>query len=79
METVEFSKYVLFRAIWARHTLWDEVSAQDHHNDRPYFNPDSFFDYDVNHYYTMVNYYTTFLENILRIFSKFEKKTLADF
>ena len=40
--------------IWSRHSLWDEISARDHGNDSPFFNPDSYFDYDVNHFYTMV-------------------------
>jgi len=39
--------------IWSRHSLWDEISARDHGNDSPFFNPDDFFDYDVNHFYTM--------------------------
>merc|ERR1719228_940896 len=39
--------------IWSRHTLWDEISARDHGNDSPFFEPDTYFDFDVNHYYTM--------------------------
>merc|ERR1712142_428712 len=39
--------------IWSRNTIWDEVNAQDHGNDSPFFNPDDYFDYDVNHFYTM--------------------------
>jgi len=39
--------------LWSRNTIWDEVNAQDHGNDSPFFNPDDYFDYDVNHYYTM--------------------------
>jgi len=39
--------------IWSRHSLWDEISARDHGNDSPFFNPDDFFDFDVNHFYTM--------------------------
>lgn len=42
------------RTLWARHTIWDEVSASDHGNNRPSFSSDEFFDYDVNHYYKMV-------------------------
>jgi len=42
----------LSSTLWAKHSVWDEVSAQDHGNDRPDFNPDSFFDYDVNQAYT---------------------------
>ena len=41
--------------LWSRNTIWDEVNAQDHGNDSPFFNPDDYFDYDVNHYYTMAS------------------------
>ena len=39
--------------LWARHTLWDEVAAQDHGNNRPAFSKDSYFDFDVNEMYKM--------------------------
>jgi len=42
------------RTLYSTHTLWDEISAQDHGNDSPHFNPDTFFEFDVNHFYTMV-------------------------
>ena len=42
------------RTLWARHTIWDEVSASDQGNKRPSFSSDGFFDFDVNHYYSMV-------------------------
>lgn len=41
--------------LWAQHSLWDEISAQDHGNNRPSFKQDSFFDYDVNQAYTKVS------------------------
>ena len=40
--------------LWSKHSLWDEISARDHGNDSPPFNPDQYFDFDVNHFYTMV-------------------------
>jgi len=41
------------RTLWARHTVWDEVSASDHGNNRPSFSTDGLFDFDVNNYYKM--------------------------
>ena len=41
------------RTLWAKHVLWDEVSARDHGNDRPSWDQD-FFDFDVDFYYTRV-------------------------
>merc|ERR550519_308318 len=41
------------RTVYSSHVLWDEISARDHGNDSPHFNPDSFFGFDVNHFYTM--------------------------
>ena len=38
------------RTLWARHTVWDEVSASDHGNN----SRDGLFDFDVNNYYKMV-------------------------
>ncbi|XP_023321392.1 uncharacterized protein LOC111696065 [Eurytemora carolleeae] len=40
------------RTLWVKHTLWDEISAQDHGNSRPDFQKDSFYDYDVDHAYS---------------------------
>lgn len=37
-------------SLWARHTLYDELEAEDHGNNRPSFNPE-YFDFDVDHYY----------------------------
>ena len=37
-------------SLWARHTLYDELEAEDHGNNRPSFNPE-YFDFDVDYYY----------------------------
>ena len=37
-------------SLWARHTLYDELEAEDHGNNRPSFSPE-YFDFDVDHYY----------------------------
>ena len=42
------------RTLWSRHTVWDEVSASDHGNNRPAFSTDGLFDFDVNDAYKMV-------------------------
>jgi len=44
----------LSATLWAKHSLWDEITAQDHGNDRPSFKPDTFFNYDVDRAYTKV-------------------------
>jgi len=41
------------RTLWSRHTVWDEVSASDHGNNRPAFSTDGLFDFDVNNAYKM--------------------------
>jgi len=50
------------RTLWSRHTIWDEVSASDHGNNRPSFSSDQFFDYDVNYYYKMATQKETIAE-----------------
>ena len=50
-----FSPSSTFRSLWAKHILQAEVTARDHGNDRPSFQPDVFYDYDVNDKYTKVS------------------------
>merc|ERR1711892_213352 len=50
------------RTLWARHTVWDEVSASDHGNNRPVFSSDDLFDFDVNYYYKMATQKETVAE-----------------
>lgn len=46
------------RTFWAKHNLWDEVSASDHGNDRPSWDQE-YFNFDVNHYYTQIEQWKT--------------------
>ena len=41
----------LAASLWARHSIYDEVKAQDSGGTRPSFSKGSFYDFDVDNYY----------------------------
>lgn len=49
-------------SLWARHSIFDEVKAQDHGGSRPSFSKGDFYDFDVDYYYKMTTQRETMID-----------------
>jgi len=49
-------------SLWARHSIFDEVAAQDHGGSRPSFKAGDFYEFDVDHFYKMATQRETMIQ-----------------